>query len=103
MYIMNKKRDSIANIAQCVTVYVSPEFEIKAFASPEMGSSNLGRYETWNIACAVLNDLLIHTRTDRCYQMPDDEKARILARGMEDKSPDKFAGNGKKTVRRGGS
>lgn len=103
MYVMNKNRDSITNISQCVTVYINPEFEVRAFASTAMGSPSLGKYETRNIACAVLNDLLIHARTDRCYQMPDDERAHILARGMEDKNPDKFAGNGKKTVRRGGS
>ena len=30
MYVMNKKWDSITNIAQCTSVYVSPEHEIKA-------------------------------------------------------------------------
>lgn len=29
MYVMNKKWDSITNIAQCTSVYVSPEHEIK--------------------------------------------------------------------------
>ncbi len=30
MYVMSKKWDSITNIAQCTSVYVSPEHEIKA-------------------------------------------------------------------------
>lgn len=30
MYVMNKKWDSVTNIAQCTSVYVSPEHEIKA-------------------------------------------------------------------------
>ena len=30
MYVINKKWDSITNIAQCTSVYVSPEHEIKA-------------------------------------------------------------------------
>lgn len=30
-------------------------------------------------------------------------RARVLARGMSDERPEKFAGNGKKPVRRGGS
>lgn len=103
MYVMNKKRDSLANISQCTNVYVNSEFEVRAYSSTYSTCLNLGKYETWGIACAVLNDLFAHARTDMCYQMPDDERARILARGMEDKNPDKFAGNGKKTVRRGGS
>lgn len=35
--------------------------------------------------------------------MPNDKRAQVLARGMSDERPDKFAGNGKKAVRRGGS
>ena len=36
-------------------------------------------------------------------QMPNDQRALVLARGMSDERPEKFAGNGKKSVRRGGS
>lgn len=36
-------------------------------------------------------------------EMPNDQRARVLVRGMSDERPEKFAGNGKKPVRRGGS
>ena len=51
----------------------------------------------------MLNDLYIHIATGCTYQMPNDKRAQVLARGMSDERPDKFAGNGKKAVRRGGS
>ena len=76
MYVMNKKWDSITNIAQ---------------------------YETAEIARAVLNDLYMHIPTGCIYQMPNDQRAQVLVRGMSDERPEKFAGNGKKPVRRGGS
>lgn len=87
MYVMNKKWDSITNIAQCTSVYVSPEHEIKAVPTGGGAVYRLGQYETAEIARAVLND----------------QRALVLARGMSDERPDKFAGNGKKSVRRGGS
>lgn len=45
----------------------------------------------------------MHISTGCVYQMPNDQRALVLARGMSDERPDKFAGNGKKSVRRGGS
>lgn len=45
----------------------------------------------------------MHISTGCVYQMPNDQRALVLARGMSDERPEKFAGNGKKPVRRGGS
>lgn len=56
----------------------------------------LGQYETAEIARAVLNDLYMHIPTGCIYQMPNDQRALVLARGMSDERPEKFAGNGKK-------
>lgn len=103
MYVMNKKWDSITNIAQCTSVYVSPEHEIKAVPTGGGNVYRLGQYETAEIARAVLNDLYMHIPTGCIYQMPNDQRALVLARGMSDERPEKFAGNGKKPVRRGGS
>ncbi len=103
MYVMNKKWDSITNIAQCTSVYVSPEHEIKAVPTGGGNVYRLGQYETAEIARAVLNDLYMHISTGCVYQMPNDQRALVLARGMSDERSDKFAGNGKKPVRRGGS
>lgn len=102
MYVMNKKWDSITNIAQCTSVYVSPEHEIKAVPTGGGNVYRLGQYETAEIARAVLNDLYMHIPTGCIYQMPNDQRARVLVRGMSDERPEKFAGNGKKPVRRGG-
>lgn len=91
------------DIAQCTSVYVSPEHEIKAVPTGGGNVYRLGQYETAEIARAVLNDLYMHISTGCVYQMPNDQRALVLARGMSDERPDKFAGNGKKSVRRGGS
>ena len=99
MYVMNKKWDSVTNIAQCTSVYVSPEHEIKAVPTGGGAVYRLGQYETAEIARAVLNDLYIHIATGCTYQMPNDQRALVLARGMSDERPEKFAGNGKKQVR----
>ena len=95
MYVMNKKWDSVTNIAQCTSVYVSPEHEIKAVPTGGGAVYRLGQYETAEIACAVLNDLYMHIPTGCIYQMPNDQRARVLVRGMSDKRPEKFAGNRK--------
>lgn len=94
---------TITNIAQCTSVYVSPEHEIKAVPTGGGNVYRLGQYETAEIARAVLNDLYMHIPTGCIYQMPNDQRARVLVRGMSDERPEKFAGNGKKPVRRGGS
>ena len=44
MYVMNKKWDSITNIAQCTSVYVSPEHEIKAVPTGGGAVYRLGQY-----------------------------------------------------------
>lgn len=69
MYVMNKKWDSITNIAQCTSVYVSPEHEIKAVPTGGGAVYRLGQYETAEIARAVLNDLYIHVATGCTYQI----------------------------------
>ena len=53
MYVMNKKWDSITNIAQCTSVYVSPEHEIKAVPTGGGNVYRLGQYETAAIARAI--------------------------------------------------
>lgn len=88
---------------ECSTVYIGPEHEVKAVLTGGGAVYRLGQYETAEIARAVLNDLYIHIATGCTYQMPNDKRAQVLARGMSDERPDKFAGNGKKAVRRGGS
>ena len=103
MYIMNQKRDIIVNFAQCAEVYISSDLCIKARPSGLDTIYFLGTYHTKEIAGAVLNDLIVHAQTSKTYFMPDDKRALILARSMIDGSPNKFAANGKKTVRRGGS
>ncbi|WP_181573021.1 hypothetical protein [Faecalibacterium prausnitzii] len=62
---MNKKWDSVTNIAQCTSVYVSPEHEIKAVPTGGGAVYRLGQYETAEIARAVLNDLRLVAPT-RC-------------------------------------
>lgn len=41
--------------------------------------------------------------TANAFESTIDDKGKELARGMSDERPEKFAGNGKKPVRRGGS
>ena len=103
MYIMGKRRDIIVNSSQCVEIYISSGTVIKARPTDMDAVFFLGDYSTITVAQAVLNDLMIHIPSNQVYSMPDDERALILARGFTDDVPNKFSGNGKKTVRRGGS
>ena len=103
MYIMGKRRDIVVNSSQCVEIYISSESAIKARPIGMDAVFFLGDYSTGTVAQAVLNDLMVHIPATQVYSMPDDDRALILARGMSDDKPDKFAANGKKTVRRGGS
>ena len=90
-------------ICRLKSLKIGPEHEIKAVPTGGGNVYRLGQYETAGIARAALNDLYMHISTGCVYQMPNDQRALVLARGMSDERPDKFAGNGKKPVRRGGS
>lgn len=103
MYIMGKRRDVVINSSQCVEIFISSEAVIKVRPIGMEGIFFLGEYPTATVAQAVLNDLLIHIPITEVYQMPDDDRALVLSRSMSDDKPNKFAANGKKTVRRGGS
>lgn len=103
MYIMGKRRDIVINSSQCVEIYISSESVIKARPNGMDAVFFLGDYSAGTVAQAVLNDLMVHIPTSQVYSMPDDDRALILARGFADEAPNKFAGNGKKTIRRGGS
>lgn len=74
MYVMNKKWDSITNIAQCTSVYVSPEHEIKAVPTGGGAVYRLGQYETAEIARAVLNDLYMHIPTGCIHAIRDPQR-----------------------------
>lgn len=103
MYILTKKQDSLINVSLCTSIYVSPENEIKAVPAGGGAVYRMGQYATESLAVAVLSDVYVHIPTAEVYQMPDDDRALILSRGRDDDKPDKYAKNGKKTVRRGGS
>lgn len=64
-------------------------------------------YQKYGGRCAYCGRAIaykdMHISTGCIYQMPNDQRALVLARGMSDERPEKFAGNGKKPVRRGGS
>ena len=100
---MGKRHDIIVNSSQCVEIYISAESAIKARPLGMDAVFFLGDYSTSTVAQAVLNDLMIHIPSSKVYSMPDDERALILTRGYADDDPNRFASNGKKTVRRGGS
>lgn len=102
LFICGKYGDCFIQISHCFEFYVTEKNSIRAV--PDSGSSiTLGEYSSYELACVVLNDLLTHAPIGGIYRMPDDERAQLLLRSSRPISPGKFASNGKKPVRRGGS
>ena len=102
LYILNKKGDCFVLLSHCFELYVSCTNAIRAI-SVSGTAIILGEYSNYNLARAALRDLLAHAPAGGTYQLPDDDRAQVLLRASCSDSPEKFAGNGKKPVRRGGS
>lgn len=102
-YVLNKNRDSFITAEHYSCFFVGSDCGIKATETNGGKVIRLGEYRGMEVAQAVMADLLTHAATGGVYRMPDDERAQTLVRTAAPAAPDKFAANGKKPTRRGGS
>lgn len=106
MYIINKTRDSIINAARATAIYIGEDrTTVKAICGNADKMYRLGAYKTREYAEIALREISkALARTDiSCCVMPDDSYVESLARELLSDKSGKFAANGKKTKRRGGS
>lgn len=103
MFIVSKKRDSVINANSVECIYVGDDAAVKAVCSTTGKMYRIGQYSTNNEAVIALEMLVNATTKNGVLMMPDDNAIEAEIRKKYPERPDKFAGNGKKTVRRGGS
>jgi hypothetical protein len=104
MFIVNKERDSMINTAMVTALYIGADRSIKAVCGNNDKMYRLGAYST-DLETKVAFESLITGMSSKqdVYIMPDDRRTQELCRNQYSDSYDKFAGNGKKPTRRGGS
>ena len=104
MLIMNKDKDSIINTESMDCIYIGADNRtIKAIVGPNGKMYNMGLYQTPDAAKVALEMLANAFKPDTTFFMPGDDAVDKVIRARTVERPDKFAGNGKKPVRRGGS
>ena len=103
MFVVSKKRDSIINIDKMECIYVGDDMAVKAISDNTAKMYRVGLYPTRDAAEIALDMLMNALGSKSVFQMPDDAAIDREIRRRYEERPDKFAGNGKKPVRRGGS
>ena len=103
MFVVSKKRDSIINTDNTECIYVGEDMTIKAVAGSTAKMYRVGLYQSRDAAVIALEMLTNAMSSKSVFFMPDDETIDREIRRRYAERPDKFAGNGKKPVRRGGS
>jgi hypothetical protein len=101
-YVLSKAGDTFINVESFEYVYVADDDTIKAIAGQRM--VRLGKYTNRECAEAALQMLFCRlSPAGGVYRMPTDDEAWSAAAHARPKAPDKFAANGKKPPRHGGS
>lgn len=101
-YVLSKAGDTFINMESFEYVYVADDDTIKAIAGQRM--VRLGKYT--NRECAETALQMLFGRLSPAggvYRMPTDDEVWSTAEHARPKAPDKFAANGKKPTRHGGS
>ena len=104
MFVMNKNKDSIINMSSTDCIYIGADnHTIKAIAGFNNKMYNLGLYQTDEAAKIAIEMLANALKSDSMFAMPDDDAVDKVVKARTVERPEKFASNGKKPVRRGGS
>ena len=104
LYILNQGGDSAINLSQFEYVYIGTDNKIKAVCGQRV--IRLGDYDSFDSAKHALSMMLHYSGNNPgagWYQMMGSDEATESVIRTRDPAPNKFARNGKKTVRRGGS
>lgn len=104
LYVLSQDGTSAINLSQFEYVYIGEDNRIKAVNGQKM--IRLGDYASRDGAKAALGSMLYYASRNPgagWYQMMRSSDAENHVIRDRDPAPNKFAGNGKKPVRRGGS
>lgn len=104
LYVLSQSGDSAVNLSQFEYVYVGDDNKIKAVSGQRV--IRLGDYKSRDGAKFALVTMLYYASRNPgagWYQMMRSSDAEDHVICDRDPAPNKFAANGKKPVRRGGS
>lgn len=104
LYVLSQSGDSAVNLGRFEYVYVGDDNKIKAVCGQRV--IRLGDYASRDGAKAALGSMLYYASRNPgagWYQMMRSSDAENHVIRDRDPAPNKFAANGKKPVRRGGS
>lgn len=104
LYVLSQDGTSAINLSQFEYVYIGEDNRIKAVNGQKM--IRLGDYASCDGAKAALGSMLYYASRNPgagWYQMMRSSDAENHVIRDRDPAPNKFASNGKKPVRRGGS
>lgn len=102
--IINQSGDMMLNLAQCHYLYVGEDNTVKAIVAEGQRMVRMGSYPDYACACTALARVTDQLRggSSICRFAPADEILKQVVQ-TRDPAPNKFAANGKKPTRRGGS
>ena len=102
-FVLNQKADILLNVERCSYLYVGEDNCVKAI----MDGAKMVRVDTYtdyDCACAALEDVAARIKSgDTLCRFAASEAMLTKVVNSRDPARDKFAANGKKPVRRGGS
>lgn len=101
--IVNQSGDMMLNIERCSYLYVGEDNCVKAIMDGAK-MVRVGTYTDYDCACAALEDVAARIKSgDTLCKFASSEAMLSKVVNSRDPARDKFASNGKKPVRRGGS
>lgn len=102
--IVNQSGDMMLNLEQCCYLYVGEDCTVKAIVAEGQRMVRMGSYTDYACACTALARAIDQLRggSNICRFAPADEILKQVVQ-TRDPAPNKFAANGKKPTRRGGS
>ncbi len=102
-FVLNQKADMLLNVERCSYLYVGEDNCVKAIMDGAK-MVRVGTYTDYDCACAALEDVAARIKSgDKLCRFAASEAMLTKVVNSRDPARDKFAANGKKTVRRGGS
>lgn len=104
VFIVSKNRDSMISTESTDCIYIGDDMTIKAIVGSTAKMYRLGLYPIRDAAMIAFDMIAsaMGTKKDVFFMPGDDTIDREIRRRCSE-HPDKFAANGKKPVRRGGS
>ena len=103
MFVYAQDKRSIVNLDKATFIYAADNCNLRVLVGNSDKMYTLGRYQTSAEAEIALEELAQSMGKSEIFMVPSSEHCLQVMRHRTQERPDKFATNGKKTVRRGGS